>query len=190
MTDQQKSMQQQAQFSQQGAHHDIKAQTVKTELRSDMTTKEADIKTIEKKIITETIPEVHYETKYVEQKVPVAKAVTTEKEVVTAVQETKEIPYTKFVETTEKVPIKKVEQVVETKTIPVTRLEEVTENIPVKKIVAHTEYQKVPVTKLQEKTEYVDVKKVEPVTEYKTVTVTTPVNPQETGKGAVAGQKK
>jgi hypothetical protein len=187
MTDKQQqtiSSQHQQQFQQSNLSGDIKRTTFTAsdlQAQANANLQTSEVRTIEKKVITETVPEVHYETRYIEQKVPVAKAVTTQKEVVTAVQETKEIPVTKFVEQTERVPVKRVEQVTETKTVPVTRLEEVTENIPVKKVIAHTEYQKVPVTRLQEKTEYVDVKKTVPVTEYQTVTVTTPVNPQVSG---------
>jgi hypothetical protein len=176
MTDQTQTNLNQQQTNEQ-FQNDIKKATLNiSELQSQITAQQGEIKTIDKKVITQTIPEVHYETRYVDQRVPIAKAVTTEKQVVTAIQETKEFPVTKLVQTTEKVPITRVEQIVETKMVPITRLEEVTENIPVKRIVATTEYQKVPVTVLQETTEYVDIKKVEPVTEYKTVTVMTPVN--------------
>jgi hypothetical protein len=138
---------------------------------------EEKIKVVDKKVIVEKIPETHFETKYVTKTIPVSVPVQEERTVVTAVQETKEIPVTKFVERIETVPIKKVEQVTEYKTVPVTKLEEVIENIPVKKIVAHTEYQKVPVTKLVEKIENVPVTRVEPVTHYEQVTTTTPVKP-------------
>jgi len=75
---------------------------------------------IDQKLITQTIPETHMETKYVTQTVPVQHPVTTERTVVTGVQETKQIP--------------------------VTKLEERIEHIPVKTVVPHTEYQTVTET--------------------------------------------
>jgi hypothetical protein len=141
------------------------------------------IKTIDKKVIVETVPETHFETKYVTKTVPVVTSVQTQHTMVTAVQETKEIPVTRFVERIENVPIKKFETITEYKTVPVTKLEEITENIPVKKVVAHTEYQKIPVTRLVETIENIPVKRIEQVTEYQTVTVTRPVNPTEVPEG-------
>jgi hypothetical protein len=138
-----------------------------------------DIKVVDTKMIVETVPETHFETKYVTKTIPVSVPVQTEHTVVTGVQETKQIPVTRFVERIETVPIKRVEQVTEYQTVPVTKLEEVVENIPVKKIVAHTEYQKIPVTKLVERIENVQVKRVEAVTEYETVTVNVPVKPTD-----------
>ena len=172
---------------------DIKEATVKTEVQKEVTTtpivtneqktvteiKSEGVRTLDKKVIVETVPETHFETKYVTKTVPVVTPVQTQHTVVTAVQETKEIPVTKFVERIENVPIKKIEAVTEYKTVPVTKLEEITETIPVKKVVAHTEYQKIPVTRLVETIENVPVKRVEQITEYQTVTVTRPVNPQE-----------
>jgi hypothetical protein len=136
-----------------------------------------EIKTIEKHTITEKIPEIHYETRWVDKRVPVAEAVTSQRTVVTGIQETKQIPVIRFVETTETIPIKRMVEKTVMRSLPVTKLEEVIENIPVKKVIARIEYQQFAETKLVEITENVTVKKFVPVTEYQNVTVTTPVDP-------------
>jgi hypothetical protein len=132
---------------------------------------------IDKKIIVGKISEVHFETQYVQQTIPVAKEITNELTMVTAIQETRRVPVTKLVEYVEQVPIKVVEEVMEYKTIPVTTFEEVIEQVPVKKYVPRTEYQKVQVTKLVERTENVNVKRVKEEIEYVDIVTVNPINP-------------
>jgi hypothetical protein len=148
-----------------------------TGLRETQTANYSQITVIDKKLIVEKINEVHFETQYVQKTIPVAKELTNEMTIVTAVQETRRVPVTKLVEIVEQVPIKVVEEVMEYKTIPVTKFEEVIEQVPVKKYVPRTEYKKVQVTKLVERTENVSVRRVKEEIEYVDIVTVNPINP-------------